>query len=179
MMGVSHGGGLTLSALGHTNRVKAAATMAAPLNITGKPIQQLVRNWIKQPSRVEVILNVLVNDEGMLKLKSILGLNERDLSGVVQNRGELIRRSPALFADRITVPVMMYLGDQDPVSFPEDAMAVEESLKSRGIFSRVTVFENQSHGIMPASGAVAKKEILELFDRVLKGESLDGFLAGE
>jgi dienelactone hydrolase len=177
MMGVSHGGGLTLSALGHTNRIKAAATMAAPLNITGKPIQQLVRSWIKQPSKTEVLLSVLVSDEGLAKLKSILGLNERDLSKVVENRKELIRRSPALFAYKISVPVIMYLGDQDPVSFPEDAMAVEASLKTRGIFSRVTVFKNQSHGILPESGAAAKKEIMELFDRVLKGESLDGFMA--
>jgi len=176
-MGVSHGGGLTLSALGHTSRVKAAATLAAPLNIMGEPIRQLVRTWIKQPSKTEVLLKVLVSDDGLNKLKSILGLKERDLSKVPANRRELIRRSPALFADRITVPVMMYLGDQDPVSFPEDALAVEASLRSRSIFSKVTVFKNQSHGIMPASGAAARTEILEMFDRVLSGDSLDGFPA--
>jgi len=176
MYGVSHGGGLTLSALGHTNRIKAAATMAAPLNITGAPIQQLVRNWIKQPSKTEVMLKILVSDDGLIKLKSILGLNERDMSKVAANRKELIRRSPALFADRISVPVIMCLGDQDPVSFPEDAMAVKASLESRGIFSRAIIFENQSHGIPPAFSTPAKKDILEMFDRVLKGESLAGFM---
>jgi len=30
---------------------------------------------------------------------------------------------------------------------------------------------------MPASGAAARTEILEMFDRVLSGDSLDGFPA--
>ena len=167
MMGVSHGGGLTLSALGHTDRIRAAATMAAPLNLMGPPIKDMVITWIKQPSRIEVILQILVSKQGIKKLKSILGIKERDAAKIPANREELLRRSPAMFADRFTVPMLMYLGDQDPVSFPEDAQAVAASLNSRGIFAKATVFENQSHAISPESSAGAKEEIFEFFDKVL------------
>ena len=168
MFGTSHGGGLTVAALARTGRVKVAATLAAPLNLTGPGIKRMAEDWKAQPTRVEVILQILVTREGIRILKNVFGVKDQDAGKIPERRVELMRRSAALFADRIKAPLYMYVGAEDPVAHEEDGETVAQALKAGNIESKITVFQGEAHAIKPESAAGAREEIYELFSRVLK-----------
>ncbi len=168
MMGVSHGGGLTLSALLRTGRVKAAASFASPINLTAPEIRSMVSQWIKTPAGVESVLYILVTKEGIKKLKSLIGIKDRDVAKVPERRFEILRRSPALFAERLTVPLLMYVGSEDPVGFEQDCEAVAAAMQARGVESKCTVFQGQGHAIKREDHEAAREVVFEFFEKYLK-----------
>lgn len=167
MLGVSHGGGLTLSALLRDRRIKAAATLAAPLNVTAPEIRTLTEQWIKSPSGVEAVLSMLVSPDGIKKLRGVLGVRNHNPAALPERRFEILRRSPALFADRLTVPMLLYIGSEDPVSFDADCEAVAASLAARGIESKCTIFQGQGHAIKREDADAAREVIFEFFEKYL------------
>jgi dipeptidyl aminopeptidase/acylaminoacyl peptidase len=167
MMGVSHGGGLTLSALLRTNRVKAAATFASPINLTAPEIRDMVTNWIKTPSGVEAVLSILVSNEGIKKLRTLIGIKDRDMARVPERRFEILRRSPTLYADRITVPLAMHIGTEDPVGYEQDCEAVAANLQARGIESTCVVFQGQGHALKREDHEAARDKAFEFFEKYL------------
>jgi len=167
MVGVSHGGGLTISALTQTRRVRAAATASAPTNLMDAKMKEMAARWRVTPAAVEVILQILMPKEGIAKMKQILGVNEKDPAHIPSARQEMLRRSPALFADKIECPVLMWYGGQDPVAIWTDGKLIEESLKARDYESKVTVYENRQHSYTPAEYEDVFLQILDFFDRRL------------
>jgi len=168
MVGVSHGGGLTISALTQTRRPKAAAIVSAPTNLTNDKLKEMAAKWRVSPASVEVMLQLLMPIEGVAKMKHILGVKEKDASRIPASRAEMLRRSPALLADHIECPVMMWYGGQDPVAIWTDGKIIESSLKERGLFSKVTVFENRHHSYNPDEIEDVFEEILTFFGTALE-----------
>jgi len=167
MVGVSHGGGLTIAALTQTRRVKAAATASAPTSLMNAKMKDMAAKWRVSPASVEVILQILMPKEGIAKMKQILGVKEKDPARIPAARQEMLRRSPALFADKIECPVLMWYGGQDPVAIWTDGKLIESSLTKRGIESKVTVFENRQHSYTPAEIEDVFLQILYFFDEKL------------
>jgi dipeptidyl aminopeptidase/acylaminoacyl peptidase len=168
MVGVSHGGGLTISALTQTRRPKAAAIVSAPTNLTNDNLKEMAARWRASPASVEVMLQMLMPIEGVEKMKRILGVKEKNASRIPASRAEMLRRSPALFAKHIECPVMMWYGGQDPVAIWTDGKIIESSLKERGLFSKVTVFENRHHSYNPDEIEEVFEEILTFFGTTLE-----------
>ena len=168
MMGVSHGAGLSVSVLIRSKRVRAAGLAAAPTNLMDDAMRKLAAEWRTRPAAVEVMLEMLIPKEGIKKMKQILGIKARNAEQIPPARFEMIRRSPALFADKIQVPMMLYYGGQDPVARFEDGALIEKSLKSRGIFCEMTVFGDRGHAFSPEESEAAHAKIIDFFDSVLK-----------
>lgn len=170
MLGASHGSGITLSALSilPPGRVRAAALLAIPSNLLGPGVKNLALEWMRQPSRVEALLQMLLTPDAMAKMKTVLGVRDRNPANIPETRLELLRRSPVFFADHIATPALLYYGAEDPIAFEEDGYAIAASLQARGFEARVTVYEGQGHAIGAENAAAAFNEIYEFFDKYLK-----------
>lgn len=169
MWGGSHGGGITLTALTLTDRVKAAAVIVGPANMFNDNNRKMASDWNSQPARVEVLLNIFMTQPAMAQMKKVLGVSVKNKSRETfkKSRLEMLRRSPLYFADKINAPLIMYYGGKDPVASGDDGKAIAENLNARGIESHITVFEEYGHGFSAESYDLVEKEIDAFFTKYL------------
>ena len=66
------------------------------------------------------------------------------------------------------MPLLMYVGSGDPVSYHGDCRDVAASLLARGIESKCTVFDGQGHAIKREDADAAREVIFEFFEEYLK-----------
>ncbi|WOQ70336.1 prolyl oligopeptidase family serine peptidase [Microbacterium limosum] len=69
-----------------------------------------------------------------------------------------IERSPLSRTDRLTAPVLLLQGADDPVVPPAQSEAVRDALAARGIPHALVVFEGESHGFRRAETIVTALE---------------------
>lgn len=167
MMGVSHGGGLSIQVLELTGKVKAAAVASAPTNLMNENMKKMAAQWRVQPGAVETMLQILMRKDGIAKMKKILGVKEQDPSHIEPARKEMLRRSPALFADHINTPLMLYYGGKDPVACASDGKIIAASLERRGVFNKLTVFEDRGHSYSGDENETVHREIIDFFDSIV------------
>jgi len=66
-------------------------------------------------------------------------------------RGDLyIERSPVHFADRLSVPIIFFQGAEDAIVPPNQAEAMVEALKAKGLPFQYLLFEGEQHGFRRA-----------------------------
>src|SRR6516164_80039 len=61
-----------------------------------------------------------------------------------------IERSPVHFADRVSVPIAFFQGAEDPIVPPNQAEAMVEALKGRGVPVQYLLFDGEQHGFRRA-----------------------------
>jgi dipeptidyl aminopeptidase/acylaminoacyl peptidase len=59
-------------------------------------------------------------------------------------------RSPVRFADRLSVPIAFYQGAEDPIVPPNQAEAMVEALKAKGLPFQYLLFDGEQHGFRRA-----------------------------
>ncbi len=83
-------------------------------------------------------------------------------------------RSPIHFVNRISCPVILLQGNEDPVVPPSQAELMVESLKARGFPVAYVLFEGEQHGFRRAENI---KRALEseyyFYSRVFEFEAAD------
>ena len=169
-LGGSHGGGLTLMALTQTGRIRAAAVASAPAGLLNDKIRKIASTWRTQPATVEVSLNLFMTREGIVLMKKILGIKENNPARIPAVRLEIFRRSPVLFAGRISTPLAIYYGGKDPVTSSADGKLIAESLQKRGVPVKLTVYENSGHSYAPDEMKQMDAEILDFFDSYVRAK---------
>jgi dipeptidyl aminopeptidase/acylaminoacyl peptidase len=81
-------------------------------------------------------------------------------------------RSPIHFVDRITSPVIVFQGLDDPVVVPAQAELIVAALRERGIVHEYRAYEGESHGFRKAETIIdALTAELAFYGRVLGFES--------
>jgi dipeptidyl aminopeptidase/acylaminoacyl peptidase len=77
-------------------------------------------------------------------------------------------RSPIHFVDRISAPVIVFQGLDDPVVLPEQAEMIVNALRERGIDHEYRPYEGESHGFRKAETIIDALEAeLAFYARVL------------
>jgi dipeptidyl aminopeptidase/acylaminoacyl peptidase len=77
-------------------------------------------------------------------------------------------RSPIHFVDRISAPVIVFQGLDDPVVPPAQAELIVAALKERGIEHEYHAYEGESHGFRKAATTIdALQAELRFYGRVL------------
>ncbi len=61
-----------------------------------------------------------------------------------------IDRSPVYFADRLSVPIAFFQGAEDPIVPPNQAEAMVEALKAKGLPFQYLLFDGEQHGFRRA-----------------------------
>jgi dipeptidyl aminopeptidase/acylaminoacyl peptidase len=61
-----------------------------------------------------------------------------------------IDRSPVYFADRLSVPIAFFQGAEDPIVPPNQAAAMVEALKAKGLPFQYLLFDGEQHGFRRA-----------------------------
>ena len=61
-----------------------------------------------------------------------------------------IERSPVHFADRLSVPIAFFQGAEDPIAPPNQAEAMVDALKAKGLPFQYLLFDGEQHGIRRA-----------------------------
>ncbi len=81
------------------------------------------------------------------------------LIGPYPERADLYReRSPLLARERFSCPVIFFQGDQDPIVPPNQAEAMVEALRSRGLAVDYLLFRGEQHGFRQAVNIVRALE---------------------
>lgn len=90
--------------------------------------------------------------------------------GSLERDGEFLESiSPLSHVDRITAPLMVIHGRNDPRVPLSEAEQLVAALKARGVPVEFLVFDDEGHGIVKrANQAVAYPAIMEFLDRCLK-----------
>jgi dipeptidyl aminopeptidase/acylaminoacyl peptidase len=77
-------------------------------------------------------------------------------------------RSPIHFVDRISAPVIVFQGLDDPVVPPAQAQQIVEALRERGIEHEYHAYEGESHGFRKAETIIDSLEAeLRFYGRIL------------
>jgi dipeptidyl aminopeptidase/acylaminoacyl peptidase len=78
-------------------------------------------------------------------------------------------RSPIYYVDRISAPVIVFQGLDDPVVPPEQAELIVAALKERGIDHEYHAYEGEAHGFRKAETIIDSLEAeLRFYARVLR-----------
>lgn len=82
--------------------------------------------------------------------------------------------SPLFHADRITKPLMVLQGANDPRVLKVESDEIVEAVRANGVDVRYLVFEDEGHGFMKRENKIeGYGEILKFLDKHLKGISKD------
>ncbi len=168
LVACSHGSGIGVNLLAHDNRFLAAVLSTAPSNLYNEKMRKTIRNWRRAPATVEVTLSILIPYAGIDILKRDIGIITGKMDMIPAARAQMLRRSPAFFADWITTPTYFYYGGQDPVAFGEDGQAIAASLTRRGIETKVTIFEKSGHAFNASENTIHDTEMIEFLTRKLR-----------
>lgn len=84
-------------------------------------------------------------------------------------------RSPALHADKLSTPVILFQGTEDKVVPPEQSEAMAAALAAKGVRHRLLAFEGEGHGFRLAdTQRLCMEAELEFFGEVLGFGPPDG-----
>jgi dipeptidyl aminopeptidase/acylaminoacyl peptidase len=100
-------------------------------------------------------------------MKTLLVLKNPDPERLAAARLEMFRRSPALFPDDITVPMLFYYGGKDPVAIAADGQIIVDSLRRRGIFADIKVYDERGHALTYDESETVHAAIVDFFDTQL------------
>jgi dipeptidyl aminopeptidase/acylaminoacyl peptidase len=120
LMGGSYGGYLTMMGV----------TKAPELWAAGVPIVPFV-NWFTE----------IQNEDPVLQQSDLATMGD-----LVKNKALYEDRSPINFVDRITAPLYLLAGGNDPRCPKEEAQQVVDAVKKRGGVVEYKVYENEGHG---------------------------------
>ena len=120
LMGGSYGGYLTMMGV-----TKAPEVWAA-----GVPIVPFV-NWFTE----------IENEDPILQQSDLATMGDPKT-----NKALFEDRSPIFFVDKITAPLMLLAGGNDPRCPKEETMQVVEPIKKRGGVAEYKIYENEGHG---------------------------------
>jgi len=164
MLGGSHGGGITLLAIERTDALACAVVWAGPADMFNKATRKLVRDWMKNPEKVEMWLGIFL-EEGMDRISEFLNGISRGEPSIADARKELLARSPLYFTEHITCPLLFFYGGRDPLVSVEDAEALAERLGKQGKVFEYKIYPTQGHSIMGDDRDNAEKIMAEFFDK--------------
>jgi len=120
LMGGSYGGYLTMMGV-----TKAPEVWAA-----GVPIVPFV-NWFTE----------IANEDPVLQQSDLATMGDPKT-----NRALFEERSPIFFVDKITAPLMMLAGGNDPRCPEEETMQVVDAIKKRNGVAEYKIYDNEGHG---------------------------------
>jgi dipeptidyl aminopeptidase/acylaminoacyl peptidase len=136
LMGGSYGGYLTMMGV-----TKAPEVWAA-----GVPIVPFV-NWFTE----------IQNEDPVLQQSDLATMGD-----LVKNKALYEDRSPINFVDRITAPLYLLAGGNDPRCPKSEAQQVVDAIKKRGGVAEYKVYENEGHGFSKVENQIdAYKRIAE------------------
>lgn len=149
IMGGSYGGYMVLAAL-----VYQPEEFAVGVDLFG------VSNWVRTltsiPTWWESFRKALYEE---------MGNPETDLE-------YLKKISPLFHADKITKPLMVLQGANDPRVLKVESDEIVEAVKKKGIPVEYVIFEDEGHGFIKKSNNIkANKAVLEFLDKYLKGKA--------
>ncbi|MEL6812029.1 MAG: prolyl oligopeptidase family serine peptidase [Bacteroidota bacterium] len=152
IIGGSYGGYMTMAALTY-----APEEFDVGVNIFG------VTNWIRT-------------------LKSIPPWWESFKDGLYEEMGDpntadsirLKQISPLFHADRVTKPLIVLQGAQDPRVLKVESDEIVDAVKKNGVPVEYVLFEDEGHGFVKKENQIeAYGKIREFLDKYLKGEGLE------
>jgi len=158
IIGGSYGGYMTMAALTY-----APEEFDVGVNIFG------VTNWIRT-------------------LKSIPPWWESFKDGLYEEMGNpntadsirLKEISPLFHADKVTKPLIVLQGAQDPRVLKVESDEIVAAVKSNGIPVEYILFEDEGHGFVKKENQIeAYGKVREFLDKYLKGEGLDALDDGD
>lgn len=163
MLGGSHGGGITLHALARTDKVDAAVAMAAPASMFAQTTRKLAEDWAKTPAKQEMFLAFFMTPAALDRMKGIFGWIDGEAAPVAEVRRNLLRRSPVYFVGRISVPLLFFYGEKDPVCTLEMAMQLKDELEKHGKVFDYKIYTGMGHGLTGEAKKDANERIYEFF----------------
>ena len=91
-------------------------------------------------------LEALAKDTHKFELRYLDGL----IGPYPARRDLYLERSPVHFPDRLTVPIAFFQGAEDPIVPPNQAEAMVEALKAKGVPFQYLLFDGEQHGFRRA-----------------------------
>ena len=90
------------------------------------------------------------------------------------DRARFERVSPLRHADRISSPLVMLQGADDPICPPRHARSIIDAVNARGLWNRLLMFDGEGHGFRKASSVVASlRAEVELYSYAMKIDVAD------
>ena len=87
--------------------------------------------------------------------------------------------SPLFHADKVTKPLIVLQGAQDPRVLKVESDEIVEAVKNNGIPVEYVLFEDEGHGFVKKENQIeAYGKIKEFLDQYLKGEGLESMDTG-
>jgi dipeptidyl aminopeptidase/acylaminoacyl peptidase len=136
LMGASYGGYMTMMGV----------TKAPELWAAGVPIVPFV-NWFTE----------IQNEDPVLQQSDLATMGDPE-----KNRALYEDRSPINFVDKITAPLYLLAGGNDPRCPKEEAQQVVDAVKKRGGVVEYKVYENEGHGFSKVENQIdAYKRVVD------------------
>ncbi len=96
------------------------------------------------------------------------------IGSLPDDRDRFERVSPLRHADRITSPLVMLQGADDPICPPRHARAIIDAVSARGLWNRMHIFDGEGHGFRKASSVVASlRAEVELYSHAMNIDVAD------
>ena len=140
------------------------------------------------PEEFNVGVNIFGVTNWMRTLKSIPPWWESFKDGLYQEMGNpntidsirLKKISPLFHADKVTKPLIVLQGAQDPRVLKIESDEIVAAVKNNGIPVEYVLFEDEGHGFVKKENQIeAYGKIKEFLDKYLKGEGLETLDEGD